>query len=211
MNNQIDFRVLELLSSRLCHDLVGPVGAVNNGLELMADDSFGMADDALKLATSSASQAAATLQFYRLAYGLAGSRMGSDYATLNQLAVNYLSHTKVDFKWPDLTAPEGLPDNGGKVLLNLIALGVEMLPRGGVITALSGNADTGAFVAVTVTGDSVSIREEVKEALTDDVETEELTPRNVHAYFTRFLARQSGTDLLINSSVEGHVQLIVSF
>ena len=211
MNTKIDFRVLELLSSRLCHDLVGPVGAVNNGLELMEDDSFGMVEDALKLASTSARQAASTLQFYRLAYGLAGSRMGSDYATLNLLAENYLSHTKVDFKWPSLSAPEGLPDNGGKILLNLIAFGVEMLPRGGTITALSGNSDSGTFVAVTVAGESASIREEVLEAITDGVDIDDLTPRNVHAYFTRFLAKKSGTDLLINNSVEGHVQVIVSF
>ncbi len=211
MNSKIDFRVLELLSSRLCHDLVGPVGAVSNGLELMQDDSFGMADDALKLASTSATQAAATLQFYRLAYGLAGSRMGSDYATLNQLAVNYLVHTKVDFSWPGLQAPDGLPDNGGKVLLNLIAFGVEMLPRGGTITALSGNSDSGTFVAVTVAGEAVSIRQEVLEALEDDIDPGDLTPRNVHAYFTRFLAKRSDSDLLINNSVDGHVQLIVSF
>ncbi|WP_020592232.1 histidine phosphotransferase family protein [Kiloniella laminariae] len=211
MSDQVDFRVLELLTSRLCHDLVGPVGAVNNGLELMEDDSFGMAADALKLATGSAVQAAATLQFYRIAYGLAGSRLGSDFATLNQLASNYLKHTKAEFNWPNLTVPEGLPEDGGKILLNLIAFGLEMLPRGGVITAHSGEADNRTFVAVTVAGESVAIREEVRYAISEKVDPGELTPRNVHAYFTRFLAQRRGSDLLVNSSVDGHVQLIVSF
>ena len=39
MDQQIDLRVAELMASRLCHDLVGPIGAVNNGLELMEPNS----------------------------------------------------------------------------------------------------------------------------------------------------------------------------
>ena len=74
MDFQIDMRVTELLASRLCHDLVGPIGAVNNGIELMTDVEFGPSDDALQLAGNSARQAASILQFYRLAYGMAGER-----------------------------------------------------------------------------------------------------------------------------------------
>ena len=58
----IDLRVMELLASRLCHELVGPVGAVSNGMELLSDQEFGMADDALELATKSAAQAGCVLQ-----------------------------------------------------------------------------------------------------------------------------------------------------
>ena len=54
MSFQIDMRVLELLASRLCHDIVGPVGAVSNGMEMLEDDEFGMADEAMKLASVSA-------------------------------------------------------------------------------------------------------------------------------------------------------------
>src|SRR3546814_3632269 len=75
MDIKIDLRVAELLASRLCHDLVGPIGAVGNGLELLGDEEFGMADDAMKLTTSSARQASHILQFFRLAYGMAGACM----------------------------------------------------------------------------------------------------------------------------------------
>ena len=68
----VDMRVAELLASRLCHDLVGPIGAVNNGLEFLQDDDFGSADDALSLVSKSAAQTADLVQLYRLAYGLAG-------------------------------------------------------------------------------------------------------------------------------------------
>src|SRR3546814_1407714 len=82
MDIKIDRRVAELLAARLCHDLVGPIGAVGNGLELLGDEEFGMADDAMKLTTSSARQASHILQFFRLAYGMAGARVGADYSAI---------------------------------------------------------------------------------------------------------------------------------
>ncbi|MHA1190655.1 MAG: histidine phosphotransferase family protein, partial [Alphaproteobacteria bacterium] len=131
MDIQIDMRVAELLASRLCHDLVGPIGAVNNGMELLEDEDLGMSDDAIQLSASSARQAANLLQFYRLAYGMAGGRIGGDMGDLQNLATGFLSSGKTALNWlvgtPAGEAPEGL----GKLLLNLIVLGDECLPRGG--------------------------------------------------------------------------------
>ena len=72
MSSTIEFCVLELLCSRLCHDLICPVMAVNNGMELMAVDPGDMSDDIRDLLTTAAETAAARLQFYRIAYGLGG-------------------------------------------------------------------------------------------------------------------------------------------
>jgi histidine phosphotransferase ChpT len=72
MEPKIELRVLELLCSRLCHDLISPVMAVNNGIELLADDEGDMGADIRDLLTLSAGSAAARLQFYRIAYGLGG-------------------------------------------------------------------------------------------------------------------------------------------
>src|SRR3546814_11154112 len=82
MDIKIDLRVAELLASRLCHDLVGPIGAVGNGLGLLGEEEFGMADDAMKLTPSSERQASPILQFFRLAYGMAGARVGADYSAI---------------------------------------------------------------------------------------------------------------------------------
>ena len=110
MDLTIDIRVAELLASRLCHDLVGPIGAVNNGIELMQDDSFGMADDALSLAAKSADQASNILQFFRLAYGMAGHRQGSDFGPVRDLVAGFLSHSKAELDWSSGAIPEGTPD-----------------------------------------------------------------------------------------------------
>src|SRR3546814_20842043 len=71
---QIDLRILELVCSRLCHDLVGPVGAVNNGIELLEEFDPSMADDVLPLLRNSARQAWRRLDCFRLAFGAAGGR-----------------------------------------------------------------------------------------------------------------------------------------
>ncbi|MSP89576.1 MAG: hypothetical protein EXQ92_12320 [Alphaproteobacteria bacterium] len=69
----MDQRVLELLMSRVCHDLISPVGAVVNGVELIEDGGADMTDDAMALIAKSARQASRRLQFFRMAYGAAGS------------------------------------------------------------------------------------------------------------------------------------------
>ena len=110
MDLKIDIRVAELLASRLCHDLVGPVGAVNNGIELMQDETFGMADDALTLAAKSADQASNLLQFFRLAYGMAGHRQGADLGPIRELVSGYLSHSKAELDWAaDPARPVEIP------------------------------------------------------------------------------------------------------
>ena len=82
MSLSVDLRVLELVCSRICHDLVSPVGAVNNGIELireMADDdapSSGLESEALALIAHSAEQGSRRLRVLRIAYGAAGARVG---------------------------------------------------------------------------------------------------------------------------------------
>lgn len=207
---QIDMRVAELLASRLCHDLVGPIGAVNNGMELLEDEDLGMSDDAIQLSASSARQAANLLQFYRLAYGMAGGRIGGDLGDLQNLAIGFLASGKTTLNWlavaPAGEAPEGL----GKLLLNLIVLGDECLPRGGALDVVLSEGAAGLEVAVTANGTGARLREESQPVLADDVIIDELTPRNVHGYFTRLLARRMGSDLIVDSPGADSLRLSVT-
>src|SRR5256885_14287733 len=97
--NDLDFAAL--LVSRVCHDLVSPVGAVVNGLEILADERDpAMRADALKLVASSAEQAAARLQFARIAFGAAGSADAAlDLMELGRIASGLLSGGKVAMQW----------------------------------------------------------------------------------------------------------------
>jgi histidine phosphotransferase ChpT len=207
---QIDMQVAELLASRLCHDLVGPIGAVNNGMELLEDEDLGMSEDAIQLSASSARQAANLLQFYRLAYGMAGGRIGADFGALQELAAGFLASSKATLDWtaeqPVGDAPEGL----GKLLLNLIVLGEECLPRGGTLGVTLSSAAAGLEVAVTANGTGARLREESQPVLADDVVIDELTPRNVHGYFTRLLAQRMGSELIVESPGTDNVRLLVT-
>ncbi len=211
---QIDLRIAELLASRLCHDLVGPIGAVNNGMELLADDDFGMADDAMELASGSARKATDCLQFFRMAYGMAGNRVGGDLHELRQLAQAYLKTSKAELDWPDGSLSREVPDGLGKLLLNMLELGLESLPRGGALTVSlsAGGGEPGRFcVEVVALGDGVQLKPEMALALGPGVQVEDLTPRNVHGYFTRLLAERQGGRLDVEGPSDGRLRLSVDF
>ena len=203
MEMTVDLRVAELLASRLCHDLVGPIGAVGNGLELLADDEFGMADDAMQLTGNSARQASAILQFYRLAYGMAGARVGSDYSQLRDLTAALLASSKSELDWPTIQAPDGIPDGSGKLILNMVALAQEALPRGGKLAVSVAKGQGGFELQVTATGQDAHLRPECLAGLNDPVDMDELTPRGVHSYFTRIVAQRLGSTLEVATQGEG--------
>src|SRR5215470_5735951 len=96
----IDLRVAELLGSRLCHDLISPIGAVTNGIELIEEEGGRIAADALDLAGRSARQASRLLQFYRIAFGVGGGFSGSRLVDIRDLADGFLSSSRNRLDWP---------------------------------------------------------------------------------------------------------------
>src|SRR5215470_575155 len=127
--NDMDFAAL--LVSRVCHDLVSPLGAVMNGLEVLEDErDSAMRADAIKLVTSSAEQAAARLQFARLAYGAAGS-VGAelDLSEVGRIVGGLLQGGKVTLDWR--AASLNWPKDWAKLLMNSTLLAADSLPRGG--------------------------------------------------------------------------------
>ena len=95
-----DIRLTELLCSKLCHDLVGPVGAIGNGMELLAEEELGMSDEALQLTALSTRRASAILQFYRIAYGLGQTERRQDPHFLAELAEGLLEGGRVALDAP---------------------------------------------------------------------------------------------------------------
>lgn len=211
MDLTIDIRVAELLASRLCHDLVGPVGAVSNGIELMQDESFGMADDALSLAAKSADQASNILQFFRLAYGMAGHRQGSDFGPVRELVAGFLSHSKAELDWSAGPVPEGAPDGTAKLLLNMVALAAEALPRGGTVGVSMGSGGAGFELEVKAVGADAGLRQEAEAALGDGIAVEDLTPRNVHGYFTKLMAKRLDGTMRAEQIGRGALRLAATF
>lgn len=122
-----------LLASRVCHDIISPVGAITNGLEVLEEESGEeMRSFAMDLIKKSARQASAKLQFARLAFGAAGSAGAEiDLGDAETVTRGFMAGEKANIEW---TATRVLmPKNKVKLLLNLVLIATHAIPRGGVI------------------------------------------------------------------------------
>jgi histidine phosphotransferase ChpT len=203
MSGTIAFRVLELLNARLCHELVSPIGAINNGVELLDDDDPDFFRDAIKLIGQSARKAGQRLQFYRFAYGTAMTSSGAAAGSGRELAVGLLEGGKVQCEW----SPEAvtLPVDWQRLACNMLVLGAEVLPRGGRVTVRPARQGSSG-VDVEAEGEGVNLTPELRAALDAAALVDQLTSRTVHAYFTACLARELGAALAL---VEVQVQRAV--
>jgi histidine phosphotransferase ChpT len=138
-----------LLCSRVCHDIISPVGAINNGLELLEEG--GSDEDAMQLIRASAVNASARLQFARLAFGAAGSAgMQIDTGDAQNVATAFIRNEKPELEW--IGARALLPKNKVKLLLNLILIANGAIPRGGKITVQLDDLDTAPKFTLVATG-----------------------------------------------------------
>jgi histidine phosphotransferase ChpT len=187
-------RVAELLASRMCHDLISPIGAVTNGIELIEEEGGKIAADALDLAGRSARQASRLLQFYRIAFGLGGSFSGSRLAEVRDLAEGFLTGSRHKLDWPG-GAEDPLPSGLGKLILNMVLVAADCLPRGGRISVATQGSEGWTAAAVTAEG-YVRMNEEIRAAMSDAADPQALTPRTVQAYFTALIAIRAGGELI---------------
>lgn len=196
----LDLRVTELLCSRLCHDLVSPVGAVTNGMELVAELGGAMDAEIARMIGDSAALAANRLRFFRAAYGLAGGQDTSSAEELKTLAESRALTEGYGLRWdaePTRIAGQGKP---GKLALNLQLLAEEALMRGGTIGM---RAEAG--LEARVEGMGATLRPEQIAALGADAPVDQLTARTVHAFYTARLAAECGLGLSVETMGEGLV------
>ncbi len=193
MNVAVDLRVLELLSSRLCHELISPVGAINNGIELMEEDDPAFVREATKLIASSARTAGKRLDFYRFAYG--SGRTGA----ARDVTQGLLEGSKSRCEWSD--AVTELPVEWQRVACNLVVLAVEVLPRGGSVQVAPLAGKPG--LVVTAAGETINTTPELQAVLAGTTTVADLTARSVHAYYTAKLAEALGTRLTLSTARPG--------
>jgi histidine phosphotransferase ChpT len=189
MGTDVDIRILELLSARLCHELISPVGAIGNGVELLGEDDPEFVRDAVALIGESAKKAAQRLQFYRFAYGtLTAGTTGPDP---RELVRGLFDGGKVTGEWS--AEASALPTEWHKLACNLAVLAAEALPRGGVVRL---EARPGGGLVVTAQGDALNVTDEVRAAIARTATADALTSRTVQGYFTAHLASRLDADLV---------------
>ena len=188
-----------LLCSRVCHDIISPVGAINNGLELL--DEGGADADAMNLIRASARNASARLQFARIAFGAAGSAgMVIDTGDAESVATAFLRNEKPDFEWTG--ARWLLPKNNVKLLLNLILVANAAIPRGGKISVALDGSDTNPKFTVSSRGPMLRVPPKFLELHSGNGPQEAIDAHAVQPYYTLLLAKESGMEISIHATPE---------
>ncbi|PWC86992.1 hypothetical protein TSH100_11485 [Azospirillum sp. TSH100] len=197
----VDIRVLELLASKLCHDLVSPVGAIRNGLELieeMQEDEEGgsiggFLGEAVKLIDHSSGQADRRLRVFRLAYGVAG-RDQKGFGDARAAAAGYIEGGRTRLDWPDRVPHDMTAQRRGvvKLLLNMVMLADEALTHGGLVSVAADGDETAGRITVSAAGRPGTLNPDAAAALAGTATPEALSPRTIHAYLAGRLAESDG-------------------
>ena len=181
-----------LLCSRVCHDLISPVGAIVNGLEVLEEEKDEATKEfALDLIKKSARTASAKLQFCRIAFGAAGSAGAQiDLGDAESIARGFLEDDKTKLAW---NLPRALsPKNRVKLLLNMLIIAGQAIPRGGKLTVDSiGSSDSMGF-KVTAAGPNAKVPPTVPPLITGESGAEGLDAHRIQPFYAGLLARACG-------------------
>lgn len=206
MTNIIDAGMLELLASKICHDLISPIGAVNNGIELISDMGPDAGPEAMELIAFSAQQASAKLQAFRLAYGAGGAdknlKPEDAYKAIQQIVG---AEKKITQNWDPHGNLGPLTQQAGicKILVCALLLAIEALPKGGTLTV----ALNGDHIVVRAEGRDAILREAAEQALKGQIDPARLEPKYVHAALSAIMARAYQLAISLERNETGFVEL----
>jgi histidine phosphotransferase ChpT len=205
--------ILEQLASRICHDLISPIGAIGNGLELITEmGGGGMDDEAIKLIEYSSNQANAKLAAFRLCYGAGGRDPNIKPEDVQRTFAKYISGDgKVKQAW-DPFGPLGIDARTPvfcKMLMLCLMQAGECLPRGGIISVDPGTAPNETIF--TALGQDATLRDGVADAFATTPAATALDPRLVHPMMVGLIARTYGFTVSVRDQAEGKVVLALGY
>ena len=206
-------KLAEMLATRLCHDLTGPIGAVNNGAEFLEEEGFDMQNEAVQLILSSAQEAVNRLQFYRQAYGRVGETGEACLADKKKITTDFFARTKVKIDWPDShTDASGvaISQKMSRLLLNLLIIGGASLIRGGNLAVRIEQTEDGTkYLRIQAAGDVIKIDPETIQILENKGDSVPLTPKTAQPFLAHVLASDLGAHVQLNQG-EGQLELLVT-
>lgn len=184
-----ELRMAELLCTRLCHDLTGPIGAVNNGAEFLSEEGFNLQGQAVELIVSSAFSAVTRLQFYRMAYGQMRDHGEASLTDKQKLASDFFTGSKITLDWPEShtdAAGVSISLKMSRLIFNLLIIASGALIRGGTIgVRIMQEAGSQRQLVVIAQGPGMKWDDEIDKVFGKNFSSDDLTPRNVQAYLTR--------------------------
>ena len=185
-----------MMCSRLCHDMLSPVGALSNGLELLADETDPeMRARCIELLEQSAKISTDKLKFFRLAFGAAGGFGEAVPVEEAQEVVGALAAdaNRVELNWA--IAESSLPKPAVKVLLNLSQIALDALVRGGTLDIGAERREGNVEIVARATGQRIAFDETIGQALQGDLPDYEITSRTAAAHMIALLAEEMGGGL----------------
>jgi histidine phosphotransferase ChpT len=212
MEIRMDLYMAESLCARLCHDIVGPISAINNGIELLEDTGGSLDLESFELIKLSAEAAARRLKFLRIAFGVARDERFPG-AEAREIAAGWFAEGRVRLEWPEPEAEAAarIPAERLRLAFNLLLLARDSLPRGGVVRVESGPNEGSESLVVAALGERAQLSETVAGALRDGVEASDLDARIVQAFFTTQLAAKLGSTIETSVKEGQWVRLAISF
>ena len=200
MKTSTSLHLAELLTSRLCHDLITPIGAINTGLELFQEtlpDQLTESDEILNLILNSAQTASARVSFYRLAFGSGGGKVSLGNA--RELIDKYFKRRKLKIHWPDTFQKDLALGRWGRILLNSVLWMSECAPRGGTlhISVPKGNSPT---LSLRLSADPIILHQGTLEALEGKSILQDITPRTVPCYLIHCIVKGDNGKLTIHKT-----------
>lgn len=198
------YEFASLLCSRLCHDLLSPVGALNNGIELLGDESDPeMRARCLELLGESARASANKLKFFRLAFGAAGGFADEVDTREARVAIEGLfgGEGRIQLSW--MVDEPAMSKSALKVLLNLVLLAGDALVRGGRLDVGAEKHDGGLDIVVRAEGNRIVLDPELKKALAGDSAEDQIAPRAAAAWLVHCLVADGGGEVQVMESEDG--------
>ncbi len=189
-----------LLCSRVCHDVISPVGAIVNGIELYDSGDASMKEFSIDLVRKSSRQASARLQFARLAFGAAGSAGAMiDTGDAGQVANAFFADEKINLVWE---VPRALlPKNQVKLILNLVMVATHAIPRGGSLTVTGTIAGEQGDFVLTATGINARMPHNAEDLIAGRAPNGVVDAHAIQPYYAGQIARAA--DMNVQFAIEG--------
>ncbi|CAA9547590.1 MAG: Signal transduction histidine kinase [uncultured Sphingosinicella sp.] len=202
------YEFASLLCSRLCHDLLSPVGALNNGIELLADEHDPeMRARCLDLLGESARASANKLKFFRLAFGAAGGFADEVDTREARVAIEGLfgADGRIQLGW--MVDESSMSKSALKVLLNLVLIAGDALVRGGRMDVGAEKHDGGLDIVIRAEGPRIVLDPELKKVLQGETSEESIAPRAAAAWLIHCLVKDGGGEVAVMDGDAGMLLL----
>jgi histidine phosphotransferase ChpT len=187
-----------LIASRVCHDLISPIGAIANGLEVLDEEKDeSMRAFAMDLIRSSAGHASSKLQFARLAFGASGGAGGEiDMSEAGRCAAAMMAREKAELDWQ--VGAGMLPKLQAKLLMNLLIVAAASVARGGVVRVAAAANGAAVPMRIAAEGERARLSQVARQVLVEGGPPEPLDAHAVQPLYCALLAREAGLGLRVS-------------